>query len=411
MQRSTPFIALTYRDYRLLWLGQMVSVAGSQMQTTALNWHVYELTRAPIYLGLIGMMRLAPIIVFSLIAGVAADAIDRKRMMLITQSLMALSAGVLAYLTFTGTVNVWLIYLLAGLSSAATAFDLPARQALVPRLVAREHLTNALSLYSTMFQIAAIGGPFLAGQIIARVNIGWVYAFNAVSFLTVIAALLLMRTDTAPRAGEAQPVSIGAAIEGLRFVWNAPIIRWTMLLDFIATLFSSANTLLPVVVRDVLGLGADWYGVLSAAPAAGAVIAGATMSTIATVRQQGRVLMWAVAAYGLATVVFGLSPWPWLSFAALAATGASDTVSTILRNTIRQLATPDQLRGRMTSVNMVFFMGGPQLGEFEAGVVAQALGAVFSVVSGGVACLLAVAWMAGNVPSVREYQGEAPASG
>jgi MFS family permease len=406
---ATTLVALRYRDYRLLLIGQVVSLAGSQMQLAALNWHVYELTREPIYLGMIGLVRVIPIVVLSLIGGVMADAVDRRRLMLLTQTALALVAAVLAAITFGGAVSVWLIFLLSAAASAATAFDLPARQALVPRLVPREHLPNALSLYTTMFQVATIAGPFLAGQVIARANIAWVYAINAVSFAAVIAALALLRTDTAPRPGEAQPVNMQSALEGFRFVWRTPIIRWTMLLDFVATLFSSANALLPVFAQDVLHVGADWYGVLAAAPSVGAFATGALMSTlVASVRRQGRVLLASVAAYGLATVVFGLSVWPWLSFLALAGTGAADTVSMVLRNTIRQLATPDTLRGRMTSVNMIFFMGGPQLGELEAGLVAQAFGAPFSVISGGLGCLLAVGFVAWGVPSLRGYEGEAP---
>jgi len=301
---------------------------------------------------------------------------------------------------------VWWVFALSALAAAAGAFDTPARQSLVPRLVAREHLPNALSVYTTMFQVAAIVGPALAGLLLPAGLFGLIYLLNALSFVAVIVALALLRVDTAPRPGEAQPVSLAAALEGLRYVWSAPIIRSTMLLDFFATFFSSANQLLPVIADVVLHVDATWYALLYSAASAGALAAGTVMSMLGTIRRQGKLLLWAVAAYGVATVIFGFSHWPVLSWLALAGTGAADTVSTVLRNTIRQLATPDQLRGRMTSVNMIFFMGGPQLGEFEAATVAQVLGAPFSVISGGIGCLLLTAWIAAKSPFLRGYRGE-----
>lgn len=403
-------MAFRYRDFRLLWAGQLISTLGSQMQMVALNWHIWQLTHEPIYLGALGLVRLVPIVVFSLVGGVLADAADRKRVMQLTQSAMALVAAGLAALTFAGAITVWWVFALSALAAAAGAFDTPARQSLVPRLVSREHLPNALSVYTTMFQVAAIAGPALAGMLLPAGLFGLIYLLNAISFLAVIAALALLQVDTAPRPGEARPVSLAAAVEGLRYVWGAPIIRSTMLLDFFATFFSSANQLLPVIADTVLHVDATWYALLYSAAAAGALAAGAVMSALGTIRRQGRLLLWAVAAYGLATVVFGLSRWPLLSWLALAGTGAADTVSMVLRNTIRQLATPDQLRGRMTSVNMIFFMGGPQLGEFEAATVAQLFGAPFSVISGGIGCLLVTAWIAAKSPFLRRYHGEpAPA--
>jgi MFS family permease len=303
---------------------------------------------------------------------------------------------------------VWLIYILAALGSAVGAFDLPARNALVPTLVPREHLPNAISLNTIMFQTASVVGPSLGGILIAVSNVGWVYVANAVSFLSVIAALLMMR-DIPERqrsmAGERDDISWHAALEGLRFVFRAPLIRSTMLLDFFATFFSSAMALLPIFAQDILRVGAQGYGWLYAAPAAGAVVMSAIMVPMTErIQRRGPILLWAVGAYGFATVVFGLSRSFWLTFFCLAMTGASDTVSMIIRNVVRQLETPDRLRGRMTGVNMVFFMGGPQLGELEAGAVANWLGAPFSVISGGVGCLLATAWVAAATPTLRRYR-------
>jgi MFS family permease len=216
-----------------------------------------------------------------------------------------------------------------------------------------------------------------------------------------------MRDVPEPPREERAPVSWAAAREGLSFVFRTPIIRSTMLLDFFATFFASATALLPMVATDVLGVGPAGYGLLSAAPSVGALLAGLVMAPLADrIRRRGAVLLWAVAAYGAATVAFGFARELAWAFLWLAVTGAADNVSMVLRNVIRQLATPDRMRGRMTSVNMIFFMGGPQLGELEAGLVAQWRGVVASVVSGGVACMLAVGWIAARDPVLRRYRRE-----
>jgi len=378
------------------------------MQTAAILWHVSLLAapgRKGIALGLVGAAQVVPIIAFAMLSGVVADALDRRKVMLVTQTTLTLLAATLAALTFGGLRTIWPIYVLAALSSAAGSFDSPARQALIPNLVPREDLANAISLNTLMFQIASVLGPTLAGLVIASAGIGWVYAVNAASFLMVIAVLLLMRAR--PRDGglPATRITWAAAREGLRFVFAHPIVRSTMLLDFIATFFASATALLPIFAQDILHVGARGYGWLYAAPSVGAVVAGVvTAHAIDRIERRGAVLLWSVAAYGAATVVFGLSASFWLTLLCLACVGAADTVSTVIRNIIRQLETPDALRGRMTGVNMMFFMGGPQLGELEAGVTAQFLGATFSVVSGGLGCLSATAVVAWREQRLREYR-------
>ncbi len=389
-ERSS-FSALRHRDFRLLWMGQVVSITGSQMQLVAINWHVYLLTKSPLALGAVGLVRVLPIILCSLVGGVVADAFDRKRLMLAAQSVMLASAGVLAAVTAFGLNSVWPIYLLTAVASAASAFDNPARQALLPSLVPERDFQNAVSLGLIAFQVAMIAGPALGGLLLSARGPAIVYAINSASFLAVIVALLLMRVrGRAPGEGVAQ-VSMRALRDGLRFVWRTPIIVQTMTLDFVATFFASATALLPIFAAEILHVGARGLGVLAASPAVGAVVAGLVMARLGALRRQGAVLIGSIAVYGAATVAFGLSHLFWFSLLMLALTGAADTVSTVLRQTIRQLMTPDHLRGRMTSINMIFFMGGPQLGELEAGTVAALVGAPLSVVTGGLGCLIAVA--------------------
>ena len=411
MLSARSFIALRHRNFRLIWIGLLVSFSGSMMQNAALLWHVSLLVspaRKGLALGLVGLVRVVPVVVFSLLSGVVADVWDRRRLMLFTQTAAALNALVLATLAFRGLSIAWPLYALAALGSAVGAFDLPARNALVPTLVPREHLPNAISLNTIMFQTASVVGPAAAGLMIAVTSVGWVYFANAISFGFVIAALLMMRDLPARERGAAaasDDISLHAALEGLRFVFRSPLIRSTMLLDFFATFFSSATALLPIFAQDILQVGAEGYGWLYAAPAAGALVMSAAMIPLTEqIERRGLTLLWAVGGFGLATVVFGLSRSFWLTFFCLAMTGATDSISMIIRNIVRQLETPDRLRGRMTGVNMVFFMGGPQLGELEAGLVANWLGAVVSVVSGGIACMIATAWIAGRTPALREYR-------
>jgi MFS family permease len=372
--------------------------------------------RRALALGFVGLVRVVPIVFFSVVSGVAADVFDRRRLMLVTQTVMAVFSATLAVLTWHGLRVVWPVYAIAAASAAAGAFDLPARQALIPNLVPREHLANALSLNTIMFQIAAVAGPAAGGIVIATAGVAWAYAFDAASFLVVIAALLMMsdpqgrgfKPERLETATTAAGFSLHSALEGLRFVFRAPLIRSTMLLDFFATFFSSATALLPIYAQTILHVGAHGYGWLYAAPAAGAMIASAVMVRVVdAIEHRGAVLSAAVMAYGFATIAFGLSRHFWLSLLCLAATGAGDTVSTIFRGLIRQLETPDHLRGRMTGVNMIFFMGGPQLGELEAGLVANWFGAVMSVATGGVGCVIATAWIVAKTPELLAYRREA----
>jgi MFS family permease len=407
------FVALQHRNFRLIWIGLFVSFTGSMMQNAALLWQVSLLVapdRKGLALGLVGLVRVGPIVVFSLISGVVADAWNRRTLMLFTQTGSAIVALWLAWLTFRGLSVVWPIYALAALSSSVGAFDLPARQALLPMLVPREHLPNAISLNTTMVQMASVTGPAIGGLMIANVSLGWVYVANAISFGFVILALAAMRDVPDVEASEPgvdarAEVSLRAGLEGLRFVFRSPLIRSTMLLDFFATFFSSATALLPIYAQSILNVGAHGYGWLYAAPAVGAILASAIMvRAVDVVDDRGAVLAGAVIAYGFATIAFGLSRNFALSLVCLAATGAGDTVSTIFRGLIRQLETPDHLRGRMTGVNMIFFMGGPQLGELEAGLVANWAGAVVSVVTGGVGCVVATAWIVAKTPSLLRYR-------
>ncbi|MGZ9223096.1 MAG: MFS transporter [Anaerolineales bacterium] len=384
--------SLRNRRFLYLWIGLLLSIAGTQMQIWALFWHIRTLTDQPIALGGVGLARILPIIVFSLIGGVIADSFDRRNVLFITQSVAALLALGLGLLTQFGQITIWLIYALTGLQAVAIAFDLPARQALVPNLVPAQDLPNAFSMTSIAWQTGAIVGPALSGIVIALGGQGAVYYINAISYLAVIVALILIGPVPQTKTDRLAGVSWNSINEGIQFILNKPIILSTMLLDFVATFFASANTLMPIVARDILKVGVMEYGWLSAAQSVGAVIAALVVSQLPEIRRQGQLFLGSVVVFGAATVVFGVSTSLVLAWFALAVTGAADSVSTIIRNTIRQLQTPDHIRGRMTSVNQIFFQGGPQLGEVEAGVVAQLFGAPFAIISGGIGCIVGL-WL------------------
>ncbi len=418
VRQLTRMVALRYRDFRFLWFGEMVSTTGSQMQLFAINWHVFELLRGQTFtvnilgnlvemgseafgLGMLGLVRVIPIVMFALIGGILADAMDRRRVMLWTRVVSALIAAVLTYLTLTDQIDVKSIYLLTAMGAAATALDSPARQSIVANLVKPRHLTNAISLNTLIFQIATICGPAVAGLLVAKFDIGLVYGINTATFFVAIGAIWLIRH----RGKITYGAGIGwrALIDGFRFTFGTRIIMGTMLLDFFATLFSSARTMLPIVAGDVLGVGAVGYGILATAQPIGALLVGLILSLRSQMTRQGIILLVSVAVYGLATAIFGISTSFALSYFMFALTGAGDTVSMVIRGTLRQLMTPDELRGRMVSVNMMFFMGGPQLGELEAGLVASIFGAPFAIFSGGLATVLLTAWVAWRYPSIRRY--------
>ncbi|HEY4230986.1 MAG TPA: MFS transporter [Thermoanaerobaculia bacterium] len=410
-----PYQALVHRDYRRLIAAQLLSLTGSQMQVVAINWHVYVLTKSPLALGFVGLTRVVPIVIFSLWGGVVADHLDRRRVMVLTQTAMTAVALALWAVTAFGREQLWMLYALNALSASAVAFDGPSRQALIPRLVPREDLPGALSLNLSVFQAALIGGPALAGLLIAHhpgtaptSGLSLIYFINAISFMAVIFALVTMHTSGAPEPTEGK-VQMGAALaEGLRFVFTTPLMVWTMGLDFLATFFSGATSLLPIFADQVLHVGARGYGILAAAPAVGALAGALYLSVRPLPARQGRIFLWSVVIYGAATVVFGFSRSFWLTLVALAMVGLADAISTVIRQTLRQFITPDRLRGRMTSINMIFFMGGPQLGELEAGFVASlfastVLGVTVSVVSGGALTILITAAIAAAAPMLRAY--------
>jgi MFS family permease len=400
-------VSLRYRKFALLWGGFLISTAGSQMQLWALYWHIRTLSDQPAAVSIVGAVRFVPILFFALFGGLVADRYDRRKVLFLTQTAMGLVALALAVLTWSGAVQLWHIYALTAVQAVAISFDLPSRQALIPNLVPRSALPNAFSLNSIAGSLGSIIGPALSGVVIATLGQGYTYFFNALSFVAVFVALVMIGTVPQERATGGKPAPGFQAIgDGIRFILGRPIILSSMVLDFFATFFSSANTLLPFVTRDILHSNEIEYGWLAAAQSIGAVVAGLVISQRAHIRRQGALLLGSVVLFGVSTAIFGLSAVFWLTFLALVGVGATDSVSTIIRNTVRQLQTPDTMRGRMTSINSIFFQGGPQLGEIEAGLVAQFFSVPIAIITGGLGCIAAVALIQRFWPQLGRYDGE-----
>ncbi len=395
--------ALKYRDFRLQWVGQFVSNSGTQMQIVAISWHIYLLTHSAFSLGIIGLTRFIPVIVLALVAGLVTDRFNRKKLLIITETVLTALALVLAISTITNTISPTLIYMVSFLSASLMAFELPARQSFVPSLVDKKDLTNAWSLVNVAYNVSSVLGPALSGFFIASYGIASAYIFNAFSYAVMIAALLLMHYS-GEISGVKASASLSSIKEGIHFVFSKAMIWSTMILDFFSTFFAEAKVLLPIFARDILSVGPRELGLLYAAPFIGGMIAGGFVASAGRIKEQGKILLICITIYGIATIIFGVSHTFLISFLALMFMGAGDGVSAIIRGTIRQLATPDYLRGRMTAINMIFFEGGPQLGEFEAGIVAGLIGAPAAVVIGGVGVLVVVAIMLRAVPELIRYR-------
>lgn len=378
------------------------------MQLWALFWHVNQLNKNPIALGGIGLARILPVIIFSLIGGAVADSRNRRNVLFITQSIAALLALTLGLLTQFGQITIWHIYVITAFQAVAIAFDGPSRQSLIPNLVPAKDLPNAFSMTFTAFQAGSVIGPALTGVVIALAGQSAVYYFNAFSFISVLIALAMIGDVPQKISERMSRISVESIREGVRFILSKPIILSSMLLDFVATFFASANTLLPIIATGVLHVGVVEYGYLSAAQAVGAVLAALVISQVKELRRQGQLFLGAVILFGVATIIFGLTRSLLIAWLALATTGAADGVSTIIRNTIRQLQTPDHIRGRMTGVNQIFFQGGPQLGEMEAGSVAQFFGAPFAVITGGIGCIVGTLLIIRKWPQLTAYNGDEP---
>jgi MFS family permease len=394
--------ALRHRDFRLFWSGAVLSGVGSQFTTVAMAWQIYQLTNSPLQIGLLGLGRALPQIGLALVGGLLADAVDRRRLMMAIQIGELSISAMLAGLTFSGAISPTYLFVAAVLLAFGSALETPPRQAIVPNLVTGEDLSSAIALNNAQRSVGTIIGPSLAGVVLAVSGPGPCYIVDAISWLAMFGALALLRWRPIPMNGTGR-LGPGALLAGLRFVLHQRVIFSFMVLDFGATFFGSTNALLPVFARDILAAGPIALGLLYASSSVGAVITAAVMSTRPALKETGKWVLLGVAFYSICVIVFAFSDALWLSVVMLAGTGVGNMVSSVLRGTTNQLLTPDHLRGRVAAVNSAFVMGGPQLGQFESGVVADLFSAPVSAATGGIGALVLVLGIA-LVPGVWRFR-------
>ena len=407
--------ALAHRDFRNFMLGSFVSNIGGMMQSTAIAYHLFHLTGKSTAVGAMGLVRVIPLLVLGLFGGYIADQFDRRGVILWTQLFQAVMAGVLAYVAISGQATLVALYSIVAVNAALNAFAAPSRQAMVPSLVPIEIFPNAASVNGIQWRLSEVLGPALAGLSIASGGLfglnglSLCYAANAVSFTAVMFAVWLIPKRVVIRSENANsPKEVLRMIgDGFAFVRSTHVLRNAMFIDFWATFLAGASALLPAFAAEVLHVGAREYGILTAASGVGALIASIALAWMRTIKRQGAWVIWMIGLYGVATVLFGISPNFIAAAVFLAITGAADMISTVLRQTIRQIATPDEMRGRMSSISMLFHMTGPQMGDFEAGVVGDLAGTRFSIVLGGVGCMGVSAWYWFRRTALRSYEHSA----
>lgn len=396
------------RDFRLLWVGRVAAVLGIQIQSSALLWQVYEIARrdhpiaeASLYLGLVGLCQFLPLLAFTLPAGAMADRRDRKHT--VTLSIVVESLCALAFLAMAlhGSPPLWGLLAVAAVFGAARAFLAPASQAFLPMVVGRKALPPAIAAQSIAFQTGAIAGPALGGVIVGFA-VPWAYASAMALFLVAIGCFLLIRTKGKPQFVETGVGPLELVKEGLAYVWKTKIVLGAISLDLVVVLLAGVALLTPIFARDILHVGPEGFGLLRASFGVGALIMALYLSRFPIVRHGGRWMFAAVAVFGICTLIFGLSKSVWLSGAVLFIGGAADMISVNIRQTLIQLATPDHMRGRVSSVSMLFIGASNELGEAYSGVMVRLLGPIGAAVFGGIGALAATGIWARVFPSLRK---------
>ena len=392
------------RDFRLLWMSQLTTVTGRQFVLVAVPYQIYVLTHSSLAVGLLGVFQAVPIVVAGLYSGALADRFDRRRLQLLGKSVAA--AGSLALAMGAGALHapVAFFYAVVVMTSAASTLDQSARAATVPRLVPRHLLPSAMSLSQVMLQSAAIVGPALAGLAIAGVGVSWAFLFDALGCLPAV-ALVSRLSPQPPPEGHGVVLGWGAPGQAIDYVRRNRLVVGLFAADLVAMIFGMPSALFPALALSVFGIGARGLGLLYAAPAAGALVGSLLSGWVRRVSRQGMAVLLAVALWGGAIAGFGIAGSRlWLALPLLALAGAGDLVSAIFRNTILQLTVPDSIRGRMSAFHQMVVTTGPRLGDLEAGAVAALAGPLFSVVSGGVACVVGIALVAVMVPEMRRQR-------
>jgi MFS family permease len=389
------------KPFRRLFLGQSISLVGRQITTVAVPYQVYVLTRSALAVGAIGLAQAIPLISSSLLSGAVTDRIDRRKILLVTQLGLACCSGLFALGAVMGHPPLFAIYLVVAATAAISAFDAPTRTAIIPGLVRPERLAGALSLNIALFQTALVAGPAVGGLIIARLGLPAAYAIDVATFGAALVAVVLLPPQL-PKAQQHEAPLV-AIRRGLSFARREPVILGGFAMDLSAMIFGLPRALFPVLAATTFHTGVQGLGLLYAAPGAGAAIAALTTGWTRHVRRLGGVIVVTIAIWGAAIIGFGFANALWIALLLLVVAGAADSLSAVCRTTILQTIAPDELRGRLTSVYFMVVVGGPYLGDMEAGAVASATTAQISVVSGGALCIVGLALATLAFPAVWRY--------
>ena len=372
-----------------MWSGQIISVMGNQITRIALPYQVFVLTGSTLAIGVLSLFQLIPILVFALGAGSLADVVDRRRLLIVTQTGLAICSFGLLLLALHGSPPIILLFLIAAVAAGLSSVDQPTRASSVPRLVPPERLPAAIALNQLSYQTASIVGPAVGGVLIATVGLAGAYVVDVLTFLATLIALFAIRP--LPPMGAVTRPGLAAIKEGLRYVRQRRVILSTFAIDLNAMIFGMPTALFPVLALEVFRTGPAGFGLLAASPAVGAFFGALLSGWVSRVHRTGRAILFAVIGWGLAITAFGLATFSFpLALIFLAAAGAADVFSAVFRSTLVQLETPDGLRGRVTSIHTLTVMSGPRLGDVEASVVAALVNPQFAVVSGGIACVIGV---------------------
>jgi MFS family permease len=401
--RRYGFGALAHRNFRLFFIGQGISLIGTWMQNVGEGWLILQLTNSPFFVGLTSALSSLGVLLFSLYAGVIADRTDKRRVIIFMQVAFMLEAFTVSILVWTGVVQVWQVLLLATLLGIASAFDIPMRQSFVIEMVGKDDLMNAIALNSSLFNGARVIGPAIAGVLIGAVGIAWCYFLNGLSYIAVIAGLLLMRLP--PRSPPAKPASAWSGFrEVLLYLRNDRRLRVLMVLTAILSVFGFPYiSMMPVYARDVLHRGAGGYGILTSSIGIGAVIGALAIALYsARIRARGRLMLIGGTAFGILLMLFAASRSLGLSIALLALAGCAMIVNNSLTNTLLQTAAPDHLRGRIMGFYSFVFVGMAPFGAFLFGVVAEHAGVPVTIAGGGAIVALAVIIAGWLVPTIRD---------
>jgi len=404
--KHDPYAALHVRDFRLFLIGHVLSVLGVQMQGVAAGWQLYEKTGSAWPLAMVGLVQAAPTIGLALPAGQLADRFDRRKILMSATVLAVVSAIGLAAVSASGG-SVRLMYFCLFLSGLARAFQGPARSSLMPQLVPRPIFSNAVSWAISGFEMASLAGPAIGGMLIGifggATKVYLLAAVGSVFYFLMLATMTKRPYLAESQNGNAATKDWRSFMVGFRYVWRTKLLFAVMSLDLFAVLLGGAVALLPVYAKDILRVGPVGLGWLQAAPSIGAVTMALLTTHLPPLKRAGRALLWSVAGFGVATIVFGLSRNFWLSVAMLFLTGAFDNISVVIRHILVQMLTPDEMRGRVSAVNGMFINASNEIGRFESGAVAALAGTIFSVVSGGIGTLIVVAATAFASPQLRRY--------